>query len=124
MREFQTRVRKWVRECFGDKVANDKAERSHRFLEEALELFQAMKGTQEEATLLVAYVFGRPVGEPTQEVGGVSVTLAALCSAAGIDLEANAWAELQRVEQPAIIEKIRAKQATKPASSPLPGAVS
>ncbi len=80
---FQARVAAWMRACFDASIAADPIERNHRFLEEALELVQARGCTASEAHQLVDYVFGRPVGDPFQEVGGVEVTLAALCSAAG-----------------------------------------
>src|SRR5690606_38690623 len=64
--------------------------------------------------------FGRPVGDPMQEVGGVGVTLAALCTAVDVDLDSALRAELDRVMGK--IEAIRAKQAAKPKHSPLPEA--
>ena len=102
-------------------IAGDKEERNHRFLEEALELVQACDCTAEEAHKLVDYVFGRPVGEKFQEVGGVHVTLAALCLAQNIDGQAAAEAELSRITQPEMVERIREKQKRKPSMSPLPG---
>jgi len=115
---FQARVRPWLLTCFGAEIAADKQERSHRFLEEALELVQACRCTASEAHQLVEYVFGRPVGEPAQEVGGVMVTLAALCLAHGLDMHAEAETELARIW--AKVDQIRAKQAAKPKHSPLP----
>ena len=118
---FQARVEPWLFECFGEMIAGDKEERNHRFLEEALELVQACDCTAEEAHKLVDYVFSRPVGEKSQEVGGVHVTLAALCLAQGIDGQAAAEAELSRITQPEMVERIREKQKRKPSMSPLPG---
>lgn len=115
---FQSRVRPWLQACFGAEIAADKVERNHRFLEEALELVQATGCTQSEAHQLVDYVFGRPVGEPSQEVGGVMVTLAALCLAHELDMHADAETELARIWTK--VEAIRAKQAAKPKHSPLP----
>lgn len=117
---FQARVKPWLLECFGEAIAADRQERNHRFLEEALELVQANQCTASEAHQLVDYVYGRPVGEPSQEVGGVMVTLAALCLALGLDMHVAAETELARIWTK--VELIRAKQATKPAMSPLPGA--
>jgi hypothetical protein len=119
---FQTRVQPWLMECFGEMIAGDREERNHRFLEEALELVQACGCTAGEAHQLVDYVFGRPVGEPAQEVGGVMVTLAALCLANGLDMHANGETELTRINAPEMVKKIRAKQAAKPKYSPLPEA--
>lgn len=107
-------------ECFGAAIAGDKVERNHRFLEEALELVQAAGCTKDEALRLVAYVYGRPVGELGQEVGGVMVTLAALCLAQSLDMHAEGERELERIWTK--IETIRAKQAAKPKGSPLPQA--
>lgn len=118
---FQGRVKPWMLKCFGEKIAGDKIERNHRFLEESLELVQSLGCTKSEAMQLVEYVYGRPVGEPHQEAGGVMVTLAALCLAAGLDMHGCGENELARISRPAIIEKIRKKQASKPQFSPLPG---
>lgn len=123
MRKFQLTVAMWAQNCFGAKIAEDKVERNHRFLEESLELVQSLGCTKEEALQLVDYVFDRPVGEPTQEVGGVMVTLAGLCSANRIHLGESAEIELDRISQPYIMRKIREKQAAKPKHSPLPQAV-
>jgi len=117
---FQSRVEPWLLECFGAEVAGNKLERSHRMLEEALELGQAVGCTREEAHQLVDYVYGRPVGETAQEAGGVMLTLAALCRAHDIDMHEAGEKELARVW--AKLDAIRAKQATKPQNSPLPGA--
>jgi hypothetical protein len=115
---FQHRVRDWVLACFGEVIAADVTERNHRFLEEALELVQAKGCTVSEARQLVEYVFARPAGDPNQEVGGVLVTLAALCEPSGIDMVQAGEAELARVWTK--VEAIRAKQAAKPKHSPLP----
>ena len=120
---FQRAVRGWCLTCFGEEVADDIRERNHRFLEEALELVQSLGGTAEEAHELVDYVFGRPAGEPFQEIGGVEVTLAALCSAARQDLDRAAWNELMRISEHDIMNRIRQKHRTKPMASPLPGGV-
>lgn len=120
---FQSRVHPWLLECFGPTIATDTVERNHRFLEEALETVQSLGCTASEAHQLVDYTFGRPVGEPAQEVGGVMVTLAALCLANTLDMHAAGEAELARISEPAMVEKIRAKQAAKPKHSPLPQAV-
>ena len=118
---FQDRVRPWMLECFGAVISADAQERNHRFLEEALELVQACGATQSEAHQLVDYVFGRPVGEPNQEVGGVMITLAALCHAQRLNMHAAGEVELSRIWTK--VAQIRAKQAAKPKHSPLPAAV-
>jgi hypothetical protein len=90
----------------------------YRFLEEALELAQAIGCSSEDAHRLVDYVFSREVGQPELEVGGVMVTLAGLCSASGIDMNDAADRELER--NWSRIDRIRGKQASKPIGSPLP----
>ena len=114
---FQERVAPWLIECFGYEIAKDGQERNHRFLEESLELVQSTGCTKSEAYQLVDYVFGRDVGDPPQEVGGVMNTLAALCLAHQMDMHECGEAELKRVW--GMCEKIRAKQAAKPKHSPL-----
>lgn len=115
---FQRRVDPWLLSCFGEAIARDRTERSHRFLEEAIETVQATGTTRSEAHQLVDYVFDRPAGELPQEIGGVMVTLAALCLAHGVDMAEAGEIELARVWTK--VEKIRAKQAAKPKHSPLP----
>jgi hypothetical protein len=115
---FQEQVRPWLLACFGEMIAGDREERNHRFLEEALELVQSCGCTAHEAHQLVDYVYGRPVGDLHQEVGGVMVTLAALCLANDADMHAAGWVELDRIWGK--VDAIRAKQAAKPKHSPLP----
>lgn len=115
---FQRRVGDWADACFGAEMAAEPAERTQRFLEESLELSQACGITREEVDQLADYVFGRPVGEKAQEVGGVMTTLAALCRVQGLELMLSGEAELQRIWGK--IDAIRAKRATKPDNSPLP----
>lgn len=117
---FQSRVQPWMLECFGAEISADAKERNHRFLEESLELVQSCGCTPAEAHQLVDYVYGRPVGEKAQEVGGVMVTLAALCLAQQLDMHDCGEVELVRIWTK--VPQIRAKQAAKPKHSPLPEA--
>lgn len=119
--DFQHRVKPWMNACFGPEISADTQERNHRFLEEALELVQACDCTVSEAHQLVDYVYGRSVGDKPQEVGGVMVTLAALCLAQQMDMHDAGEVELARIWTK--VEQIRAKQAAKPKHSPLPQAV-
>lgn len=115
---FQFRIDRWMQACFGPAISADQEERNDRFVEEALELVQALGYGEDRAHALVHYVFGRPAGSDRQEVGGVMVTLAALCNAHHIDMMAEGETELERVWTK--IDVIRAKQAAKPFRSPLP----
>jgi hypothetical protein len=118
MNDFQIQVKPWMDECFGSEISNDKIERNHRFLEESLELVQACNCTANEAHQLVDYVFSRDVGEKSQEVGGVMVTLAALCLANDLNMHEDGFLELARIWTK--IDVIREKQAAKPKHSTLP----
>jgi hypothetical protein len=105
---YQRRVEEWLEACFPPAVRTDLSERTHRFLEEALELAQATGCSHEDAVALVEYVFGRPQGQPEQEAGGVMVTLAGLCSASGVSMGEAANHELE--QNWCRIEAIQAKQ--------------
>lgn len=104
--------------CFPAAALNDQQERVQRFLEEALELAQASGCSKKEAIELVDYVFSRPTGDQNQEIGGVMVTLAGLCSALQIDMDDAGETELNRNWQR--LHTIRAKQSRRPTNSPLP----
>lgn len=119
--DYQGRVAEWIRNCFGPDANYDKAERAHRFMEEAIELYQACGQKKEDVLLLADYVYGRPVGAVYQEVGGVMVTLAALCDSQRIPMFDAASVELTRCFQN--IAKIRAKNNAKKKNSALPGKV-
>ena len=109
---YQERVAPWALACFGKEVADNKRERNHRFLEESVELVQASGTTEQEAHQLVSYVYGRPVGELKQEVGGVMVTLACLCRVQDLDMHEAGEMELSRIWSK--VAEIRVKNANKP----------
>ena len=98
MQEFQVKVKSWVERVMGKTVARNGNERCRRFMEEAAELVQAGGMTRVEAIRMVNYVYSRPPGVMDQEVGGVCVTLSALCSAYYLNLDHCASAELERIE--------------------------
>lgn len=116
---FQSRVTRWVTETFGTDFRDDGHERDARFMEEAIELFQARGNSLDQLWMLAQYVYSREPGDVRQEVGGVQTTLAALCAANDIDMRDAAETELARMWTK--VEAIRAKAATKPKNSPLPG---
>lgn len=113
MKSFQTRVGAWMLKCFNKEYASDINKRCARFIEEPVELVQALGYTKEEVLRVVDMVYSRPEGEPKQEVGGVMVTLAALCNAAGVDLHAASFDELSRIMRPEVIAKIQQKNRVK-----------
>lgn len=94
---LQDRVKPWLYECFGPMVAADVVERNHRFLEESLELVQSLGATKEDCLKLVDYVYGRQEGDPYQEVGGVMITLSALCLANDLSMDECTDIELDRI---------------------------
>jgi hypothetical protein len=108
---YQTDVWTWCRDTFRG-IANwdDTKERGFRFLEEALELFQAVGMSKDDALKVVDYVYERPVGIAEQEVGGTMVTLLALCSHCGIKVERCLEDEFDRINIPEVRHKIREKQ--------------
>ncbi|MFK3846647.1 hypothetical protein [Stenotrophomonas sp. NPDC078853] len=122
--DFQAGVAEWARKCFDASLYRNMTERGDRLLEEVLELLQSKGYDSVRVRTLVNYVYGRPVGEPAQEVGGVMVTLAAFCSVAGLNMKDAGAVELARIAQPEVMDKIRRKQALKNAlhfDTPLPG---
>jgi NTP pyrophosphatase (non-canonical NTP hydrolase) len=103
---------KWLHDVFESKT-NDPEERMLRFLEEVLELAQAEGVTPSQCYRLVYQVFVKPVGIKEQELGGVLNTLAAYLAVTGLDANKAYELELNRCEQPEIIERIRKKHREK-----------
>lgn len=116
---FQHRVWDWLKFTFTKTICTSIEERCDRFVEEAIEFVQSLGYDKRRILALVDYVYGRDVGEPKQELGGVMVTLAALSGTAELDMQDAGEVELKRVW--AIVEKIRAKDAGKRKGSALPG---
>lgn len=112
IRTLQDRCAAWLEKVLPDQVADVKT-RAARFLEEAAEAAQAAGLEQEDAYRVVELVYDRPRGEMAQELGGSMNTLCALATAAGIDLQIAAYDEINRMETPEIIDKVRRRQAEK-----------
>lgn len=109
---FSQRAKIWALKCFGvNKVFNKKL-RTHRFLEEAVELCQAGGCAEDEAIRVVKYVFSRPVGAIKQEVGGVMITLGVLCEILDADVYRCFETEIESAYRR--IEAIHEKNLTKP----------
>ncbi len=83
--DYQVSVDQWLQNTFPT-FRHNSMERALRFLEEALELFQAAGGREKDASHLIDYVFSRPRGDLSQEIGGVLNTLAALATCHGVSL--------------------------------------
>lgn len=114
---YQANVHKWMESVIPGWAAR-KNERLFRFNEESLELVQSLDMTKDEVLRMVDYVYGRPIGEPAQELGGTMVTLAALCNAHELDMLVAGYDELNRVSTPEISEKIKAKHKLKEGGPP------
>ncbi len=92
----QEAVGEWARHCFGD-AAMTPEERIARFLEEAIELAQAVGFPATRIERLIEYVYARPPGNVGQEVGGVEVTLLAFCETFELSAEGCEAAEFDRI---------------------------
>ena len=101
-----------VKAMFGEEIANNKLERNFRFIEETLELVQSLNMTKEQVLAVVEYTFNRPIGEPQQELGGVLVTLFALCGANNLNAEDAFARDMSYCKENS--DKIREKRFKKP----------
>lgn len=111
---FQEAVVAWCNECFGPEVTKHMEERMERFFEESVEQVHSLGFSKEKAHAMIEHVYSRPLGEPTQEAGGVQVTHAALCEALKVDAHECGRVELKRISDPVTMKKIGEKQLTKP----------
>lgn len=93
----QHEVFDWVTSAFGPDHANSLPARATRFLEEAIELFQAADGDLEMAHQLLDFVFSRPVGELSKEIGAVGLTLLSVAATAGVSATEEEEREINRV---------------------------
>lgn len=121
---FQEAVGEWMEEAFIPSLYSNITERGDRLLEEVLELLQSKGYDRHRVATLVDYVYGRPVGDPAQEVGGVMITLAGFCHVAGLNMQWEGDRELHRIRKPEVMAKIQKKQQSKNAlhfDTPLPG---
>lgn len=93
----QAMILAWAELAFGREEATGIPQRGLRLLEEAIEVFQACRGTAKIAHELVTFVFKRPCGSIGQELGGVAVSLLALAAASGLSAEVEECREIHRV---------------------------
>src|SRR5207344_1889032 len=101
----QMAVYEWVQLAFGPEHANSVSQRSVRFLEEAIELYQAANANAEMgrdtarnmAHKLIDYIFDRPAGILHREIGQVGLTLLSVAAAAEYNAEAEERLEVERV---------------------------
>lgn len=87
----------WALRCFGHKHVENLPLRVLRMAEEVVELAQAEKVPAEKLHALIDLVYARPVGNPSQEIGGILMTLNIYCMSAGMgDPDALFVQELKR----------------------------
>jgi hypothetical protein len=120
VRTYQERVAEAHHALFADDPT-DIEERRDRYAEESNEVLQAFGMSREDMHKLVDYTWGRPVGEHDKEIGAALVTLTSLCVVAGVDLMSCGEAELEKLQRPETIARIRAKRSTRHGRGPLPG---
>lgn len=94
----QNWISKWVERCFGSQALDPRV-RAMRLLEEAAEFAQAVGVPAEKCTEIVGYVFSRPAGEPSQELGGVGVTWLACADSLGLSAETILLFEMNRISK-------------------------
>lgn len=87
----------WAIRCFGNDHFVNRPVRALRLAEEAVELAQAFLIPKEKMLELVEIVYGRPLGNARQELGGVALTATVLAASFGQDLDYFLEDELRRV---------------------------
>lgn len=117
----QGRIMRWLRECFGDEVASNRAERAARVLEEACELAQAEGVGVAQVGAICHRVYGRPVGVPEREGAGVMVAMLGWAGASWCDLDLLVEGEVARIESIGVEEWRRRHQAKAAAGTALAG---
>ncbi len=86
-RSFQLRAWDWLGLALGRDVARSKRQRALRFVEEAIELAQAIGISEHEVIDEARNIYSVPAHGVEREIGGVLVTLAVLCEAYGLNME-------------------------------------
>jgi hypothetical protein len=96
LKDIQPTMVEWVESRLGKK-AMLRMERARRFIEEAVELAQAVGLAERDVKLIVDHVYGKPKGRIGQEIGGVYTTLVTLAQASNCDAHICALMECDRV---------------------------
>lgn len=112
MKTLQNLTAAWMKACFKKEISMSKNERGLRVLEEACELAQCLGVNALDARSVVRYVFSRPPGSVSQEIGGVAITLSCAAEVSGFYVAEEWERELCRIIGK--IEEIREKQEVKP----------
>lgn len=114
---FQRRIQIWSNVTFGEVSPQ---ERLFRFAEEFFELMQACHVKTEDLDTIKNHVYSKPIGEVSQEAGGVSTTFHVLCATLGIDAVGVGNHELGNMWKRIHIIRAKTKNKVHP-DHPLPG---
>jgi len=79
----------WAKRCFPEEQMKNPATRSLRVFEEGAELAQACRVPYEVAEQCLRDVYAKPPGDPTQEIGGVFMTIFLFVAALGWQFEGD-----------------------------------
>lgn len=96
MKRTQKNVLRWAIDSFGPIAAN-RDERAARLAEEAVEVAQTEGVPKDVILRIVERVYERPPGELWQEIGGIEITLQALCENVGLSRDECGDREWHRV---------------------------
>jgi hypothetical protein len=86
----------WMTATFGEETRAIE-ERALRFVEEAVELAQAVGLPLHRFMDVLCHVYGKPPGDAAREAGAVGVTLLGLCAVLGVSAESEEKTEVARV---------------------------
>ena len=95
--ERQKQVSDWCAAAFGADHAASIPQRGIRHAEEAIETAQASGCDPAMIHKLVDYIYEKPAGALSQEIGGSGLTLLALAQAAGLSADDEERLEVERV---------------------------
>ncbi len=93
----QELVLKWAVNTFGPDATKRRV-RAAMLLEEAIEVAQVEGLRADDVERILHRVYSKPPGEIGQEIGGVALCLEGLAQNAGLDVEAEAEREWQRIQ--------------------------
>lgn len=99
METLQGLIYNWTVAMFGSARATSKKERAFRFIEEAIELAQALGLNHEEVVAVVNRNYQVDAGDVAKELAQTQFTLYALAESIGEDAEGLCRSELSRVRQ-------------------------
>lgn len=108
---LQTVVHRWIQEMWPDDPVIRPEMRVVRFLEEAIELGQAMSVSPEKIQELIAQVYAKDPGDITQEIAGAFNTLLAVATSMQVDAGTAGLIELDDAWERR--EEVRAKSKNK-----------